>query len=365
MANASHHPLRPLLALVFAGPERVKTLGLADWDLLVRQARQAGVLARLGYLLEREALLAFVPGQALPHIESAQAAASQFVYALNLELACIRSALQNIKKPWVLLKGAAYALAGNRAAQGRMFSDIDILAARESLPEAEAALRKQGWARNELSAYDVRFYTEWMHELPPMTHVSRGASIDLHHNILPTTCKLCPDADKLLANAVQVPDKGLWLLAPEDRVLHSATHLFHEGELGHGFRDLSDLDLLLQEFSPQADFWGSLLRRAEALKQQIPLYYALRYTVMILQTPIPAEILQLSEIPMRHKFMRKLMDFLFLRALLPDHASCNDRWTGLARWALFVRSHYLRMPWYLLVPHLGRKAWLRLVGEGD
>jgi len=33
--------------------------------------------------------------------------------------------------------------------------------------------------------------------------------------------------------------------------------------------------------------------------------------------------------------------------------------TGFARWLLYVRSHALRMPLYLAVPHLIRKAWMR------
>ena len=46
-------------------------------------------------------------------------------------------------------------------------------------------------------------------------------------------------------------------------------------------------------------------------------------------------------------------------ALQPDHPSCDSRWTGLARWLLYVRSHALRMPMRLLVPHLLRKSWMQ------
>jgi hypothetical protein len=48
---------------------------------------------------------------------------------------------------------------------------------------------------------------------------------------------------------------------------------------------------------------------------------------------------------------------------MPDHESCNDRWTGLARWLLFVRSHWLKMPVHLMVPHLLRKAFRRVQGK--
>ena len=45
-------------------------------------------------------------------------------------------------------------------------------------------------------------------------------------------------------------------------------------------------------------------------------------------------------------------------ALRPVHPSCHVPGEGLARWLLFVRSHWLRMPLQLLVPHLVRKAWM-------
>ncbi len=47
-------------------------------------------------------------------------------------------------------------------------------------------------------------------------------------------------------------------------------------------------------------------------------------------------------------------------ALRPDHPHCDGPYTGIARWLLYVRSHHLRMPLYLVVPHLLRKAFMRL-----
>jgi hypothetical protein len=61
--------------------------------------------------------------------------------------------------------------------------------------------------------------------------------------------------------------------------------------------------------------------------------------------------------------MRKpLMDFLFLRAFRPDQPECKLPLTDLALNLLYIRSHYLRMPLYLLIPHLVRKAWMKRFG---
>lgn len=350
-----------LIISAFRHLELTKDFSLSEWDLLVRQARRAGVLARLWYLLERQQLIADIPAPALMHFESAMIYADQMRTSLNWEVHCIRYALEKLNLPLVFLKGAAYVLAGNDAALGRVFSDIDILVPKQSLMEVEQALIFEGWKFGSLDAYDQMYYRKWMHEIPPMQHVQRHTSIDVHHNILPLTSSFCPDPNKLLENINKIEGQNIWVLAPEDRVLHSAVHLFHEGEFDHGFRDLTDLDLLIKEFAYEEGFWLKLQNRATELNQEIPLYYALRFTTKILQTPVPVDVLEITEAYQANKLKRKVTDFVFLRALMPNHFTCSDSWTRYAHWFLYLRSHWLKMPWYLLIPHLSRKAWMRLL----
>jgi hypothetical protein len=58
-----------------------------------------------------------------------------------------------------------------------------------------------------------------------------------------------------------------------------------------------------------------------------------------------------------------MMDRLFIPAFSTAHHSCHLPGAGLASFALFVRSHWLRMPMHLLLPHLLRKAWMENVAE--
>ena len=355
--------MKPLLAAVFIHPQYALELDLPQWDLLIRQARRANVLARLRSLLQDAGMLEKIPAQPLVHLESTQTYFERFYISLQQEISHIQDALNPLNVPLVLLKGSAYFIAGNNAAKGRLFSDVDILVPEDKLFEVEMALIKAGWITSTIDPYDQKYYRQWMHEIPPMRHLTRQTSIDVHHNILPKTTRFCPDVHKLWTHSVKIPGQSLWVLAPEDRVLHSATHLFHEGEFAQGFRDLSDLDLLLKEFSTQENFWIKLLQRAVELQQQIPLYYALRYSHQILQTPVPEHILKASQQQSPNRIKTLLMDALFLRALMPDHDSCDDRWTGLARWLLYIRSHWLKMPVYLMIPHLLRKAYRRASGK--
>ncbi|UUZ51356.1 hypothetical protein LP420_18980 [Massilia sp. B-10] len=52
------------------------------------------------------------------------------------------------------------------------------------------------------------------------------------------------------------------------------------------------------------------------------------------------------------------MDALFLRALLPMHASCAARFDRARRGALYIRGNWLRMPPLLLARHLFHKAFI-------
>jgi hypothetical protein len=350
----------PLLVEVLRDPARAEGLGLADWDLLLRQAANAGLAATLGCSLADAGVMEDVPPAARRHLEWAGVALRAHQRAVRFEVDQIRRALAGLGLPLILLKGAAYALAGLPPAQGRIFSDVDILVPRERIGEVEAALMLHGWASTLDDPYDQRYYREWMHELPPMEHVQRGNTIDVHHAILPETARVRPDPALLRAAAQPIPGSDkLWTLAPHDLVLHSAVHLFSEGETDHGLRDLLDLHRLLLHFGAAPGFWEALPARAVQLQLARPLFYALRYCSRLLGTPVPAATLAAAAAAGRPNApLLALMDGIFLRSLVPQHPSCADRLTPLAQGALYLRGNWLRMPPLMLARHLFHKAFI-------
>ena len=241
-----------------------------------------------------------------------------------------------------------------------MVSDVDILVPRHRLADVESALMLGGWVSMNRDAYDQRYYRTWMHELPPLKHMKRGTVLDVHHAIMPLTARLKPDSDLLLRSArALVGDARIQVLCPPDMVLHSAAHLFHEGDLEMGLRGLVDLDALLHEFAADPAFWPDLLARARALQLEWPLHQALRYVGMLLNAGIPAhvtEALRASPAVRIAPWRQRLLDALFLRALRPAHASTADGWTPTARFLLYLRGHWLRMPPAMLALHLLRKV---------
>jgi Uncharacterised nucleotidyltransferase len=349
-----------LVSLALRQPMRLSSLGLADWDLLVRQARRADLLGRLAAILDAQGSLDLVPPAPRAHLRAALALAEAQHAEVQRELDHIERAIAPTGVVPVLLKGAAYVAAGALPALGRSMSDIDILVPRGRLPEVEAALMATGWATTHHTAYDQRYYREWMHELPPMQHLRRQTVLDVHHAIVPLTARVKPSAEALLAQAVVLPARpGFAVLGPLDTVLHSMVHLFHNDDLSHALRDLSDLDLLLRQGGRDPTFWPALQARAHELDLVRVLQYGLRYTAAQLGTPIPPAALDAARRDGPIWPMGSLLDALWSRALRPQHALAADAWSPLARGMLYLRAHWLRMPLPLLVRHLTIKA-LRL-----
>jgi hypothetical protein len=350
--------LKPsLLAEALRDPLAVLRWGLPEWELLIRQARRADLLARLAALLEDADGLSEVPEAPRAHLEAGRTVWLAQEEAVRREVRYVCAALSRAGVEGILLKGAAYLFAGLPAARGRLYADVDLLVPRAALGEVESALMLQGWATTHHHPYDQRYYRRWMHELPPLQHATRLTVVDVHHAILPPTARVKPDSAKLWAASRRVPGwPALRLLAPADMVLHSATHLFFNEEFSHGLRDLTDLDSLLRHFGQQPGFWDGLADRAAELELTRPLYYALRYATQMLATPVPPQALLAARAGGPPGMLGGLMDSLFRRVLQPDHPSTADAMTPIAQRALYVRAHWLRMPPLLLAYHLTVKA---------
>jgi len=340
-------------------PEALISLSLPDWDLLIRQARRANLLARICILLDERGLIEQVPPKPREHLEWSRVISEKHIQAVHWEITQIQKALAKVGVPVILLKGAAYVMAKLPSAKGRLFSDIDIIVPKSSLNAVEAALMLHGWASTHHDAYDQRYYRTWMHELPPMQHIKRMAVIDVHHAILPETAALHPDSAKLLAAAQSLDGyDDLKIFAPADLVLHSAVHLFHNDQLDQGLRDLVDIDSLLRHFNKLPAFWPNLAARARELELSRPLFYALRYAILFLKTPIPLDMIEIAQSGRPNSLTLIFTDQLFERALMPAHKSCSDWLTVVARQMLYVRATWLRMPPLLLARHLFHKAFI-------
>ena len=349
----------PLVCTVLARPEHVRALERIQWQLLLSQAYAGRLLGRLYAILIDRDLFQHVPKPLQWHFHSAYELSLSHARDMRIEVHQVENALKMAGIVPTFLKGVAYDLAGDRTARGRLYGDVDIYIPAAQLPAAERVLGLRGWRQGEMTEYDQSYYRRWMHEIPPLVNAERGITLDVHHSLLPLTCRYAFSADQL---KIEQTAEGHSILSTTDRILHAICHLFMESEFDHGLRDLSDLDLLLRQYSvDNSRFWQDLLDRAEELGVGCLCFYALRYCLRIFETPIPEEVLNSSNKRWAPNALQlALLDPLFERVLTTQTAADESASTRLAHFMLYLRGHWLRMPLRLLLPHLFRKAIMGL-----
>jgi Uncharacterised nucleotidyltransferase len=327
-----------LLARALADPSSVLMLNDAMWIELLCTAHAERLAATLAVRVEG----LDIPERAASVLRNAQLGAEAGRVRALWEVEMCRRALASLDVPVVLLKGSAFLAAGLSAGQGRLVGDLDILVPRDRLDEVETAILTAGWEWLKTDAYDDHYYRTWMHELPPMIHRDRDAMIDIHHTILPLTARPKPDAAAMISESLPLAN-GLHILCPEDMVIHAAAHLFADGDLSGGLRNLWDIHCLIGEFAEMPDFWARLQTRAGLHGLKPPVFRALRLSRSLFGTVIPKEL---------DRWDRQ--DKWYVARIL-----ARDGWGRethkFVRFVLYVRSHMIRMPLPMLMRHLWTK----------
>ena len=315
-------------------PASTERLDASGWNALLTIARAERLIGSLAYRLDGKAL----PNAVTAILADERGNAEYQRRSALWEADCARRALVDYPGKVVLMKGTAYAAAGLQAAKGRHIGDLDIMVSRQGLPDVEAALLVAGWEWVKEDAYDDAYYRDHMHELPPLIHKERDRMIDVHHTILPLTARPRPDAVAMLADA-EALENGLFVFSSTDMVIHSAAHLFADGELDGGLRNLWDIHCLITEFADEA-FWPVLKSRAHHHQLWPAVHRAARL----------AHRLYGSEIPEGWDSKHGSDKYHAMRLTARDNWGRGTR--KFTRLAFYIRSHWLRMPPLMLARHL-------------
>lgn len=322
--------------------------------------------------LERTKLLSradghHVQGQLAAHYEgetneklgqifaSALARANYDHKMLTFEMDRIERALSGTDINPILLKGATYVATKSKAADGRRVSDIDIIVSEGELEEVEHALKNAGWEDDESTDndYDQQYYREWMHELPPLRHKTRGNVIDVHHRLLPHTARFDIDHLAMIDASILLEGRALRTFVPVDVFIHSCVHAFADGALDTPTRTCVELYFLFQDLSEIERM--QLVARAKQLKATKAVGIATWFIHKVYSLRAAQEI---------------------SRQLVSRYRALGLKWaiitklegaalTSVAKFYLYVRSHHLRMPMRLLIPHFLKKlvTWRPKSGE--
>ena len=330
------------------------------WTGLLAVGRDTQLLGTLWARTVEAGVEDRLPAWAARHLWGAALTAETNAAALRWELEGLERGLLRRISPVLVLKGGAYLLAGLPNAAGRLAGDIDLLVPRAELERAEEALLYAGWVGTHPDAYDQHYYRQWMHELPPLRHRQRGTVLDLHHNILPETFAVRVDPQRILAAAEPAPGmRGLHVPAPRHMTLHAVVHLLAETDWTRGLRDLYDIHCMLEHFDRchGPAFWEALLDEAEAMRLAWLLEPAIECCRHRFGTRVPAAAAERLSRHAPARPFRRLGRWVLEHAL-NGRVSTTPRADALARAAVLVRGHWLKMPPRLLLRHLLHKAFL-------
>lgn len=350
-----------ILIRVLKKPELMKDLSVEDWNGLLREAKISNLAGRLSADAEAIGIKDNLPAKVQNLFKSFDYNSQSSQRMIRWEMNRVKRALIGENYRVILLKGAAYIAKDLKCTRGRMSVDLDILVEKNKIDFAEEKFMAHGWDHHVENDYDQKFYREYSHELPPLIHPDRQISIDVHHSILPVTSRVYPDMDLLVKDAVPCVD-GFYCFSDVDIILHSVVHLWQDGEVRSSLRNLLEQHDMFEEFGKDQKLWDALVPRAVELGFTRALYYALRYSKMIMGTDIPARVIREIDEYAPNALVRSLMDWMVPGVMSPTLGS-----KGLSRWVsmngLYIRSHWLRMPPFMLAKHLSTKLIMRIKGQ--
>lgn len=287
------------------------------------------------------------PSKGLSQVfENAKLRARHDQTTLLFEMNRVERALSDADVEACVLKGGAYVAKNLAASKGRRVSDLDILVPADKLKIVEQKLKAFGWEPEETTdnEYDQQYYRTHMHELPPLRHKTRGTIIDIHHALLPTTAKYSVVVEELVGNSDPIGTGKLYCFDASGLFIHSAVHAFADGALDTPARTLIEQYFLFNDLTDLQKH--ELVHRAKLAGAQMPVGIALWFVGKLFRDD-DARRLSSELVP--------IYRYIALKWMVQSKVN-NNMFSVFGKAYLYLRSHYLRMPVYMLIPHLVKKA---------
>jgi len=341
----------------FIAPETTLVFTSKQWQQLVLILRHQQLLACYSAKFKQVGIFERLPIQTQRHFLNADVLAKNHKKQVLFEAFELKRELGDIPQYMIFLKGAGYTLSGAELGDTRIYNDIDILADKKSIDMIEKRLWLLGWLSEELTEHDEKYYRKWAHETPPLRHSKRGTIVDIHHNIVPIISGRHVDADKFASNRVTTED-GFQILSFAAMTLHSLIHLFFNEDVKKGYRDLIDIHTLMTA-NNHKEYWIPLTKLAKQTGFELELFLACRYVQKTFQTDIPDFVQdEISQFCPRNI---AFLDFIYEKALKPNHPLCRPKFFKVAEFMILIRGHFQKMPLHILMYHLLCKAGISLI----
>jgi hypothetical protein len=342
------------LARFLTSPKIAVELPLERWAQLILILRESKLLASFYHVSITQQCFEHYPEYAQRHLYAASIHAARQNAQVLFEADNLRVLLAKVGVSPIFLKGANYILRNSTNSRGRIVSDIDVLVKKDDIDKVETTLKAALWQSEKLSDYDDKYYRKWAHEIPPLFHLLRETVLDVHHNFYLPISGRSPNVI-LFASSAETVAGGCLVLGEAESVLHSIIHLFMNEDFTNAFRDLFDLHLLINEYASD-EFWQTLGTLATKTKFEKELYYCLVLLIKIFDATEPRILAKLST---RYKSLSSDMFIhtILFNGITPKHSLLNNYKNKTARFIVFIRGHWLKMPVHILITHLAIKSY--------
>jgi hypothetical protein len=253
-ARSAAGPLSVVGAVLGHGDVAALRPTAREWALAAELAGWHGLQAALHDALARRDLLGVVPPMLRHALEVARVVAELRAEARRRQLGEILATLRAIDVSAIALKGAYVAERLYAAPALRPMSDLDLLLADVDVPRARDALHASGYA-SDATPSPARH--------APALRRAGGIPVELHRAIEPCTPPFALPLDGIWRRATRTTVAGTdaYGLAPEDLLLHLATHMAHSHVLGASLTSVHDVHRWCTVFGATAD-WDAIARRA-------------------------------------------------------------------------------------------------------
>lgn len=344
------------ISSMLISPQKAVSLSNDEWFYLILLLREAKLLASFYHLSHQSDSFRQFPEHVQRHLKSDCVKVERQSVQTIYECVTLTEVLAEIDVQPIYMKGANYILRGSGNSLGRIISDLDVLVEKQDLQKVEKLLKEKLWQSNKLSDYDEKYYRKWAHEIPPMYHLLRDTVLDIHHNIYLPISGRSPNIESFRQGCNSTQGNCL-VLSDAATVLHSIIHLFMNEDFTNAYRDMLDIHLLLNEFETN-EFWIKLRELATTSGFEKELYYGLILRNRLFGCCyIDSELVTRFENKRSNYFIHNIL----YHALTPKHYVIDTYRSKVARFIIFIRGHWMKMPPHVLFSHLIIKSYIGIV----
>ncbi len=283
----------PALAALLRG-ELPSLSSPAAWDSLARGAMDEGVAPLAFWILSTAGSLSALPPSARRTLRESYFRTWRRNQEIFGELESFARAFQTADVPFVVLKGACFALTLYPDVGVRPMGDLDLLVPPLEWEGCVKMAKTLGYEETQPEALPG-LRAALAHEISLRKKSAPAIFVEIHRSLVGSQAfRYAAPMDWFWEQTRPLNDPrfpGALTLSPAAQTLYAAAHaVLQHGESGAPLRWFADIDRLIRAHADEA-FWETALRQAQAFEWDAALNAALRIARETFATPVPQSVL--------------------------------------------------------------------------